>query len=176
MKSQRVFQIAAVLFVATVVPFALATPPDDNATCSITCTVAEIMEWEGNFPPIDLGTISSQGDSKTGSASAVLYTNGDVTITADNSSAAELSAAGGDTLHTEYKLSYDGDGVTATGGSTVDWTTYNTFLQSGSSVTHVAGDGAVQVTLEVRASNASGTLADSGNYSATQTLTAAWAS
>jgi hypothetical protein len=103
-----------------------------------------------------------------------LYTNGDLTISADNSAASELSESNGDILVTEYQLSYDGDGLASTGGSTVTWTTYDAFLSTPSAVTHVAGDGTVLVTLECRASNATATLADAATYSATQTLTASW--
>ena len=73
---------------------------------------------------------------------------------------------------TEYKLEYDGDGDPDTGGATVDWAEYDDFLVVPSAVTHVTLDGAVNVTLSARASNATGTLADAGNYTATQTLTA----
>ncbi|MCK5557393.1 MAG: hypothetical protein KAJ01_03385, partial [Candidatus Hydrogenedentes bacterium] len=123
---------------------------------------------------IDLGTMTSQGDILTGSDTATLYTNGNVDITADNTTAAELSEAGADTLYTEYQLSYDGDGVSATGGSSVAYAVYSSFLSSASTVTHYDEDGAVVVTLGARATNAGGTLADAGNYSATQTLTASW--
>jgi hypothetical protein len=153
-----------------------AAPPPDTATCSITVTVADIMEWEANFPPIALADITSQGASVTGSATITLYTNGDVDISADNTTAAQLTGPASDTLVTEYALAYDGDGVTNTGGLAVLWTLYSSFLGVASRVTHVPGDGAVDVTLSVRASNAGGTLANAGAYAATQTLTATWAS
>jgi hypothetical protein len=85
-----------------------------------------------------------------------------------------LSGPGGDTLVTEYKLTFDGDGSSATGASTVDYTSYESFLNPAVSVTHVGGDDAVIVTLYVRAGNYLGDLANSGSYSATQTLTASW--
>lgn len=164
----------AILLLGTQVT--LAEPADDAATCNITCTVGDIMEWEAaSFSAIDLGTITSVGEQKTGSSSLDLYTNGDVSITADNTATAQI-ASGGNTLTTEYSLSYDGDGTSDTGGSDVSYAAYDTFLGSGSTVTHVAGDGAATVTLGVRATAPAADAPDSGSYSATQTLTAAWSS
>jgi hypothetical protein len=154
----------------------LAAPAPDTATCSVSAVVDTIMEWDGNFAAIDLGTMTAQSDTLTGNATCTLYTNGDVSITADNTATAELSEAGGDTLYTEYQLEYDGDGVSATGGTTVVYAVYSSFLSGGSTCTHYDEDGAVVVTLRARATNAAGTLADAGSYSATQTLTATWAS
>ncbi|MFO8008726.1 MAG: hypothetical protein R6V05_13425 [Candidatus Brocadiia bacterium] len=151
-----------------------AQPADDTATCSVSATVDSIMEWAGNFAAIDLGTMTAQSDVLTGSATQTLYTNGNVDVTADNTATAELSEAGGDTLYTEYGLQYDGDGVAATGGSDVAYVVYSSFLSTASTITHVDGDGAVDITLQARASNAAGTQADAGSYSATQTLTASW--
>ncbi|MGD2175338.1 MAG: hypothetical protein PVJ27_08040 [Candidatus Brocadiaceae bacterium] len=164
----------AVILAAVVALGVSAQPADDTATCSVSATVDDIMEWAGNFAAIDLGTMTAQSDVLTGTATQTLYTNGDVSITADNTTTAELSEVGGDTLYTEYGLQYDGDGVANTGGSDVAYAVYSSFISTGSSVTHVAGDGAVDVTLQARASNAAGTMADSGSYSATQTLTASW--
>ncbi len=169
--------ITATVCIAAIVLFsssALAQPADDTATCAVSATVANIMEWSANFSAISLGTMSSVSDTLTGSETATLYTNGNVDITADNTTAAELSEAGGDTLYTEYQLSYDGNGTTATGGSAVSYTVYSSFLSSASTVTHYDEDGAVVVTLGARATNAAGTLADAGSYTATQTLTASW--
>jgi len=153
-----------------------AEPLDDSATCNISATVDEIMEWAGNFAAIDLGTMTSQSDVLTGNSTQTLYTNGNVSITADTTTAAELSEAGGDTLYTEYGLQYDGDGATATGGANVAYVVYSSFLSTGSSVTHISLDGAVDVTLQARASNAAGTQGNSGAYSAIQTLTVSWSS
>jgi hypothetical protein len=154
---------------------AAGQPPDDDATCDISVTVGEVMEWESNFPAIALANITSQAATVSDSATVTLYLNGDVDVTADNSTAAELTGPNSDVLVTEYRLTYDGDGVTDTGGTTVDWTTYDSFLTTASSITHVSGDGAVDVTLNVRASNPTGQMANAGAYSATQTLTASWA-
>ncbi len=148
-------------------------PAFDAATALVTVTVDEIIEWAAaSFDTIAIANITNQGDTPSASESLVLYTNCDLDITADNTATAQLTKTT-DTLVTEYKLEYDGDGGTATGGATVNWTEYDTFLSgAGSAVTHVTLDGAVNVTLSARASNAAGTLADAGDYTATQTLTA----
>lgn len=133
-----------------------------------------LMYWSGNFSPIALANIGSRTQVCEGSSQITLYTSGNAEISADNTDTARLTKAGGANLYTEYKLQFDGDGVSQTGGSTVDFTRYDSFLSSPATVTHITGDNAVQVTLYVRASNYTGQLADAGNYSATQTLTVHW--
>lgn len=171
--------LAKVLLMAALsigVNLAMGLPADDDATAAVTCTVDGIMEWDvvaGNFATIAIAPITAQGDTPSAGQSLVLYTNGNAHITADTSTAAQLTKTT-DTLVTEYKLEYDGDGVTATGGSTVNWTLYNNFLTAPSAITHISLDGAVNVTLSARASNDAGNIADAGDYTATQTLTASW--
>ncbi len=173
---RQVLAVAVLFFCGlTVFNSVWAGPPADTAACRITVRVAPIMEWAGDFSAIDLGIIGAQGDVLTASASVILYTNGDADITADRSTSAELSAEEGGTLYTEHKLEYDGDGVTATGGATVDWTPYDSFLSSPSRCTHVSGDGAVRVTLSVRASRPTGAPGGPVTYTAIQTLTPRWA-
>ncbi len=175
MMKDRVIAAVCVVLTMLFLSSAFGQPSADTATCAVTATVDTIMEWSGNFSTgIALGTMSAQGDTLTGSDTNVLYTNGNVDITAINTTAAELSESGGDTLYTEYQLSYDGNGTTATGGSAVSYAVYSSFLSSASVVTHYDEDGAVTVTLGARATNASGTLADQGSYTATATLTATW--
>jgi hypothetical protein len=153
----------------------LAAPANSDATAAVSCTVDSVMEWAGNFADITIADhITAQSTVVAGSAVVTLYTNGDVTISADNTTAARLTQ-GSDFLATEYRLEYDGNGSAATGGTTVDYVPYNNFLATPSAVTHVGGDGAVDVTLGVRASNQVGNVADAGTYTATQTLTASWA-
>lgn len=135
----------------------------------------ETMHWRSDFNQIALENIGNRDHVSQGSSSAVLCLNGDVELTADTTAAAQLThTTSGDTLVTEYKLTFDGDGDPNTGGETVDWTPYNDFLTTPSDVMYFPGDGNVEVTLWVRASNAAGTLADAGTYTATQTLTAHW--
>lgn len=148
-------------------------PAFDAATALVTVTVDEVIEWAAaNFATITIANITNQGDKPEASQSLVLYTNCNLTITADHTAAAQLTKTT-DTLVTEYKLVYDHTATAPdTGGATVDWTDYATFIPVGSAVTHNTLDGAVSVELSARASNAAGTLADAGAYTATQTLTA----
>lgn len=141
---------------------------------TVWATWGPFMYWSGNFSPIALGNIGNRDQICQGSSQVTLYTSGNAEISADNTDTARLTKAGGANLYTEYKLQFDGDGVSQTGGSTVDFTRYDLFLSSHATVTHISGDNAVQVTLYVRASNYTGQLADAGNYSATQTLTVHW--
>ena len=142
--------------------------------CTVQLSGADFMYWESNFAPIALANLTTQSQSENGSSNVTLFTSGDVEISADNSTTAQLSAST-DSLVTEYKLTFDGDGSSATGGSMVDWTAYDSFITTPAAVTHVPDDNDVVVTLYVRASNYSGDVADAGTYTATQTLTAHWA-
>ena len=199
------------LFIAVLVVSALSSPPNPtlakppsvSTRCNISCTVAEIVEWSNDsFPAINLADLTKQNSQVSGSSSLYLYTNGDVAIIADNSAAAQLSKDDNHRLVTEYKLEYDASGLNKTGGGMVDWSGYDSFLGEGSKVTHVSGDGAVEVTLSVRVSNDSGgsgnsltpnlisanphgsnaactiscTLENVGKCTAAQTLTACWQS
>ncbi len=156
---------------------ALAKPPSVSATCRITCTVANIMEWsDTSFPAINLAVLTPTNNPSSGSATLTLYTNGTVSITADSSDAAQLSKDAIHKLITEYKLEYDGSGVNETGGRTTAWSGYSSFLTKDSQVTHISGDGAVEVTLSVRASLEGIRHEDSGEYNATQTITVCWKS
>jgi len=136
-------------------------------------------EWDAaNFATIAIGNITNRGDTPSASHSLVLHTNGNVHITADTSTAAQLKNASGDTLVTEYMLTDDGDGINTTGGKVkqTEYTDYTLFLKEGSgyAITHVADYNEVTVTLHVKASNSADTLADAGLYEATQTLTVSW--
>lgn len=131
------------------------------------------MYWDSNFGPIALPSITSKNQISEGSSSANLSINGDVEISADNSTAAQLSFAG-DTLVTEYKLTFDGNGSGATGGAGTNYETYDRFLTTAARVIHVTGDDDVEVTVHVKASNYANDLADAGTYTATQTLTVHW--
>jgi len=199
--------IAVLCLILTVVVMA-AVPPDDMATCAVSVTVDNIMEWsanfpatplatmttqatapigtqsitldnimewDANFPAISLATMTTQAAAPTGTQSITLYTYDNVNIAADNTNASQLTNTT-DTLVTSYSLSYDGDGVTATGGSSVGYTVYSSFLTTASVVKHIPLDGAVVVTLSVKAENDAGNVADAGDYKATQTLTVSWGS
>jgi hypothetical protein len=174
--------VKVVLFLAVLClapSLALAQPVDDSATCDVTVTVNAIMEWSAaSYADIALAVITSTTQTPDGFRDFTLYTNCNCEISADNTTAAQLENEGAstDTLVTKYKLLYDGDGVTATGGTDIGtYTDYNTFLSTASAVTHVDGDGVVVITLWAQASSG-GQVRDAGSYRATQTLTAAWTS
>jgi len=159
---------------------ALATPPPDDAEAVVTVTVEIIGEWAGDFNTIALANITAQGSEPNGSQATTLYTNGDVDITADNvGTEAQLKKVGdaNQTLVTSYMLTDDGGDATGNTGGTdeTEYTTYDDFLHDTPfAITHVAGDGDVVITLHAKAANPPGEVADAGNYSATQTLTATW--
>ena len=182
MKSLRILFLVVIVLTSAELTIA-ADPGDDTATCAISVTVNQIIEWADNFAGISLAQINAQGDTPSDNETQTLYINCNVEISADNTATAQLSSAT-DTLVTEYQLADDGDGSATTGASgaaegasgIASWTGYDTFLSTALAVTHVDTDGAVDITLSVRASNSAGEVADAGAYSATQTLTASWTS
>jgi len=177
MKSHLSIAVLAVFILSSVLISAPAQPPPVSATCNISCTVADIVEWsDTDFPPIELADLTSETSQVTGSASLVLYTNGDVTITADNSGTAQLSKGPLHNLVTEYRLEYDAAGAAQIGGGTVTWSDYNSFLSEPSTVNHIPGDGAVEVILSVRTAYDRNAPPASGDYTATQTITVCWKS
>ncbi len=135
----------------------------------------DYMYWDSNFGSISLLSIDSQNQVREDSATTTLYTSGDAQISADNtpSGPAELSYAS-DTLVTEYKLAFDGNGSSATGGAGTAYAEYDSFLTPAVDVTYITDDNDVKVTLWVRVSNNSDEVADAGEYLATQTLTISW--
>jgi len=132
------------------------------------------MYWESNFGPITLANIATQNGFSEGESQVKLFTSGDAEISADNTNAARLTGPGGDSLYTQYKLKFDGNGISKTGGSNVKYTDYDSFLSTPTYVTHILGDDDVKVTLSVMVSNYAGELANAGTYTATQTLTVHW--
>ena len=171
MRTYLSIAVLAVFAPSLISNFVLAEPPPVSATCSISCTVADIAEWsENSFPVINLPDLTTQNSQVSGSTSLVLYTNGDVKITADNSDAAQLSKDDNHKLITEYMLKYHTDGTTTV------WSNYGSFLNNDSTVKHISGNGATGVTLSARVSNDSRALGDSGGSNATLTLTVCWKS
>ncbi len=142
---------------------------------SSTLSAEDAMYWVGGFGPIPIANISTQADIKTASASAVLFTTGDCEISAEHTVAAKLTGPGGDTLVTEYKLEFAGNGSGNTGASTVNFSSYDTFISSPVRITHAIFDDQVTITLSVRAGNYPNNIANAGIYSASQTLTVSWA-
>ncbi len=141
--------------------------------CSVLVMSQDFMYWESDFDAITMPDITTRDTESEGEGEATLFTSGDVEISADNTATAQLSS-GTDTLLTQYKLRFDGDGTIATGGSMVPFTSYDSFLSTPAYVTHVPGDDDVNVKLIVKAMNYNGQLADAGTYTATQTLTVHW--
>ncbi|MFA5239252.1 MAG: hypothetical protein WC476_06040 [Phycisphaerae bacterium] len=154
----------------------LAVPPPASASCKISCTVADIAEWsESRFPDIALGELAADKKQAIGESALVLYTNGNVTVTADNSNTAELSF-GSHVLTTKYKLRYNRLGINQAGGNSTVWYPFDTFLKEGTEIVHTSTSGAVEVILSVEASVEEITPQDSGQYTAVQTLTVCWKS
>ena len=152
---------------------------------TVICALNE-YQW-GTVTNIDIDTqdghITSQGDVRVGTTTITLNISGDdpeAIITADNSTAAQLTDTDGgatDTLVTKYNLKFDGDGSSKSGGTSMEddvYVDYDTFLSGGVNIQYVNGDYDVQVTLSVKVSNRADNVSDSGVYSATQTLTVAW--
>ena len=181
MKSLTKILLLTALVLCLTPNLALAGDPNynDAATCVVNVTVDQIVEWEGAaYAAINLADINDQGDTPAGSSVYTLWLNCNVSLTADNTTAAELDndPPGSDTLVTEYYVDYDGDGASATGGTDTTYATYDNFISGGDAITHVDNDGAVEITLYARASNRADEVADAGDYTCTQTLTATWTS
>ena len=141
--------------------------------CSGLLMSQDFMYWDSNFDPIVLPNITARDVESEDEAEVTLFISGDAEISADNTGTAQLSS-GTDTLITEYKLKFDGDGIAKTGGSTVPFASYDSFLSTAAYITYVPGDDDVKVKLVVKARNYNAQLANAGTYTATQTLTAHW--
>lgn len=177
MRSGRLSVILLIVYVlSNVQGLVAAVPLPATATCEISCTVANIVEWsEISFPAIDMGSLTAKNKQATGEAILTLYTNGDVTITANNNNSAELSF-GPHALLTGYKLEYDGSGIKQTGGRQTAWCPSYTFLKEGADIVHIPTDGSVEIILSVGASIKKIRPENSGRYNAIQILTACWKS
>lgn len=170
------FLLLLLCFLCGATATVFAVPPPAVATCAITCRVSEIVEWsDTSFPQIDLGVLTPKKEQAVSESELLLYTNGDVSITADNSDSAELSF-GSYSLQTEYQLRYDGSGINQTGGRPTEWCTFDTFLKEAADIIHIPTDGAVVVILSVKASVKEIQPENTGTYNAVQTLTACWKS
>ena len=182
--------VVMVLCLTTNSAFAVGDP-NDAATCAITASVDQICEWEGeNFAAMECAVITAQADAPTDSETYTLWVNCNVELTANNTgTVAQLThASTSDYLVTKYKISTDGAGVADTGATTAAvsasgsdaWTAHGSFLSTALAVTHYDNDGAVEITLEVQATNdmtGHYEVADAGSYgTCTQTITAGWTS
>lgn len=169
--------LIAVFVLSSAVGSAWAVPSPAVAACNISCTVAEVAEWSNNSLPVANPPDSAAIDIDTsGSTPLVLYTNGDVEITADNPDTAQLSKDAFGKLLTDYELEYDGCGTDQTNSSTVICIQYDSFMSRDSTVRHIPSDGNVEITLSVEVPSKTTHPLDSGQYRATQTLTVCWKS
>jgi hypothetical protein len=163
--------IGVLLSTATVVS---AKPLPSSAICNITCTVADIAEWsQESFPPIQLD-LKAENEQTSGSSSLALYANGDVEITADNSDAAQLSKNSFSKLTTEYKLESDNLAGNPSGTDVSEWSSFDSFLEDGTTITHIPNNGAIEIILSVKAVSDDSSPASPGFYQASQTLTVCW--
>ena len=153
-------------------PAALAIAISAASAC---LAATDQMNWQsGQFGAIALSAITTRTGVSTGSATLALTMTGDAQISADNSGNAELRGPDGAALVTEYDLSFDGNGSSATGRANVPYAPYSSFLNPPVRITHVPGDDEVMVTLSVRASPPSGVPLNAGSYAATASLTVSW--
>jgi len=165
--------------IAVLVTLLLATGAragSDSQAMNVNLGVGTVAYWAGGFEGVTLSDFTFPTDRPESSSTQTFVTNGDVSITADNSDAAQLKD-GEKTLTTEYRLTFDADGNgTETGAPDTDYEDFSSFLSSPALVNarQTDADGAVQITLHVRASGNGNTLPESGNYSAVQTLTVTW--
>jgi hypothetical protein len=174
MKSFLLIIALAVLALLLTEAIIYATPPPSSAVCNITCTVADIAEWSNeSFPPIQLD-LTAKNNQTSGSSSLVLYANGDVEITADNSDAAQLSKNSFSKLTTEYKLESGNFTEDQSGTDLADWSSFDSFLGNGTTINYIPGSGAIEIILSVKTVNDSVSPAPPGLYQAAQTLTVCW--
>lgn len=158
----------------------LALALDDVATCAITATVDEIVEWDGDVT-IAAGDFSAHITSAkdttgiTASVAMTLYFNVDVNIVASDAvNSGVLTAITGigpyDTLTTTYQMT--GADMTNPDGAYI---ASGTFIGKSYAQTHAAGDGDCVITLGVKAAteaSGAGACPDADDYSTTITLTA----
>jgi len=169
----KTYLLIAVFVSSLAAGLAWAVPSPAGTACNISCTVAEIAEWSNNSLPVaDAPAPAAIDIDASPSTSLVLYTNGDVKITADNPDTVQLSK---DAL-TVYKLEYNGCGTDQTDGRAVTTSRYDSFLGNDSTVRHIPSDGTIEVILSVKVSAETIHPVDSGRHCATQTLTVCWKS
>jgi len=169
-------QLLAPLLGLALLLAAPAWATQDAATCSITATVDEIVEWDANAS-IAAGDFSAHITSAknttgiTASAAMTLYFNTTVTIVpSDATNSGVLTHSGGDTLTTSYQLT----GADMTNPD-IAWLASGSFIGKSYAQTHTAGDGDCVITVQAKAvtdASGPGACPDQGDYSTTITLTA----
>lgn len=149
----------------------LANRPSVSAMCDISCTVAETIEWsQSTSPTIEPADITGQNTQIYCSTSVMLYTNGDVAITTDNSDLVQLAEDKACRLVTDHKLEYD------TGGTITAPSSYQHLLINSPTLMRITGDAGADVTLSTKVHNHTTTQAEVDKHSATVTLTVCWQS
>ena len=93
----------------------LANRSSVSATCDISCTIAETVEWwQSSFQDVEPANLTGQNTQIYCSTSVMLYTNADVAITTDNSALVQLAKDKACRLVTDQKLEQDtGEAITA---------------------------------------------------------------
>ena len=149
----------------------LANRPSVSATCDISCTVAETVEWsQSSSQDVEPANLTGQNNEVYGSTSVMLYTNGDVAITTDNSDLVQLAKDKACRLVTNHKLECD-TGETRTAPSS-----YEHFLINSPTLMHITGDAGADVTLSAKVHNQTAIQAEVDKHRATVTLTVCWQS
>lgn len=148
-----------------------------SATCDISCTVAEVVEWSNDTSPaINLESTVVGDCEATASTSVVLYSNRGVQIVADSPQVAELSKGGLKILINEHKIEDDAGGIGITGGRAAAWADYGCVLMNGPHVIHVPNEGVVEVSGPPKMPKSDVAAEDSCCYTTTPVLTVCWKS
>lgn len=149
---------------------------DVTTTVGITATVDPFAEWDAANQTIAAADfdarITGVNQTRTATKTFALYMNTNVTITPSAGANSGILTLAGETLTTQYRITGD---VTvpdvayklagAAAGQFFEGT--NTYA-----ITHVAGDGAYDVTFSVQASSPAAEAPDAGNYTCGVVLTA----
>jgi len=176
---KMLFGSVVVFFVSA----AVALAGTDDAVVSMTATVDAAAEWADPTPTIAAGdwtgsvdgtTISQVGEDLTVTKALTLYTNVDVTLTQAGTTNSGILTNGTETLTTSYQI--QGDVDTPDAAYKAAGTGVGEFFNAANTytVTHVSGDGTYAINLLVLAESDDVQAEDSGNYTASITITATW--
>lgn len=149
----------------------LANRPSVSATCDISCTIAETVEWsQSGFQDVEPANLTGQNTQIYHSTSVMLYTNADVAITTDNSDLVQLAEDKACRFVTDHKLEGDtGETITAP-------SSYEHLLINSPTLMRITGDAGADVTLSAKVHNHTTTQAEVDKHRATVTLTVCWQS
>ena len=155
----------------------------DDAVVSMTATVESSAEWADPAPTIAAGdwtgsvdgtTISQVGEDLTVTKALTLYTNVNVTLSQAGTANSGILTNGTETLTTSYQI--QGDVDTPDGAYKAAGTGAGEFFNVSNTytVTHVGGDGVYAIDLLVKGESDDTQAEDSGDYTASITITATW--